>query len=267
MLRRLNPEISLGFVIASLFWIAVLGWQSSYSLPENEKQRCYEEAKKPGHKDEECKTFWERTTSDPIAFFTFTLSIVTLALGAISFRQFYYLRRSDETARIAANAADLNARAVIALQLPLIQIQPASLGHGTHSDSQGQTENCSVHFIDIANQGNSRAFPKEVLYGWTVGNSLPVEPFYQFLDKFSLGRIIEPNGPTSNRQFLTMDYSLNPGEWAEICKGNYLWFYVDIIYDDFMGATRHQSSCWRWAYIGSGVGWRPDETAAYNRKT
>jgi H+/gluconate symporter-like permease len=122
MLRRLNPELSLGFAIASLFWIAVLGWQSSYSLPENEKQRCYEETKKPGHKDEECKTFWERTTSDPIAFFTFTLSIVTLVLGAISVRQFHYLKRSDETARVTANAALRQANAMIAIESPIFAV-------------------------------------------------------------------------------------------------------------------------------------------------
>jgi hypothetical protein len=116
MLKRPNPEIPFGFLLASLFWIGVLGWQSSYSLTGTEKQKCYEEATKTGHKSGECKSFWERTTSDPVAFFTFTLTVVTLALGAISVRQFHYLKRSDATARIAAEAARNSADALISAE-------------------------------------------------------------------------------------------------------------------------------------------------------
>jgi hypothetical protein len=112
MLKRPSPEIPLGFLIASLFWIGVVAWQSSYAPTENEKQKCYEDAVRNGHKSDECKSFWERTTSDPVAFFTFTLTAVTLALGAISVRQFHYLKRSDVTARLSAKAAQQAADAL-----------------------------------------------------------------------------------------------------------------------------------------------------------
>jgi hypothetical protein len=78
MLTR--PEIVLGFLISTVFWIAVLGWATSYSPSEREKQDCYEAAKKSGHQTEGCKTFWEKTTSDPIATFTLVLAFSTVGL-------------------------------------------------------------------------------------------------------------------------------------------------------------------------------------------
>jgi hypothetical protein len=81
LLKLLNPEIGIGFLLASLFWIAVLGWQAAYTPPEIDKQKCYESAEKQGRKSEECKTMWERTTSDPVAFFTFWLVVFTGGLG------------------------------------------------------------------------------------------------------------------------------------------------------------------------------------------
>ena len=78
MLKR--PEIALGFLIATVFWIVVLGWATSYSPSEQEKNSCYQAAEKAGRTHEECKTFWERTTSDPIATFTLVLAISTIGL-------------------------------------------------------------------------------------------------------------------------------------------------------------------------------------------
>ena len=80
MLRKLNPEICLGFLTASLFWIGVVIWQSSYTPTEKQKDECYETAKKIGLKVDECKTFLEKTTSDPVALFTLALAVSTLGL-------------------------------------------------------------------------------------------------------------------------------------------------------------------------------------------
>ena len=80
MLKYLNPGFALGFLVATIFGAAVLGWQSSYAPTEIEKQECREAAKKSGHKTEECKSLWEKTTSDPVAFFTFVLSVSTIGL-------------------------------------------------------------------------------------------------------------------------------------------------------------------------------------------
>src|SRR5437868_2545496 len=76
-----NPELVLGFLLASAFWFIVLGWQAAHTPNEPERRRCYEIAEKSGFKLEECKTFLERTVGDPVAFFTFGLAIATALLG------------------------------------------------------------------------------------------------------------------------------------------------------------------------------------------
>jgi hypothetical protein len=80
MRKLLNPDFVLAFLVASLFWSAVLGWQAAYVPTEKEKQACYEAAKKSGHKTEECKTLWERTTTDPVALFTLVLAFSTVGM-------------------------------------------------------------------------------------------------------------------------------------------------------------------------------------------
>jgi hypothetical protein len=84
MLRRINRlirgEIALGFYLAALFWTPVVGWINSFTLTEEQKNECYEAAKEAARKTEECKTIWEKTTSDPVAFFTFVLAVSTIGL-------------------------------------------------------------------------------------------------------------------------------------------------------------------------------------------
>jgi hypothetical protein len=73
-MKKPKPEIAVGFFVASIFWIGVVGWQSSYAPTEKQRDECYEAAHKTGYKADECKTFWERTASDPIALILYLLS-------------------------------------------------------------------------------------------------------------------------------------------------------------------------------------------------
>jgi hypothetical protein len=77
-----NDKAVMAFVCATLFWVAVLGWATSYSPTDPQKKACYETAAKSGRDTSECKTFWERTTSEPIALFTFFLAFSTVGLWA-----------------------------------------------------------------------------------------------------------------------------------------------------------------------------------------
>lgn len=106
MWRRIfNGEIALGFMLATLFWIAVLGWQAAYAPTDKEKQECYEAAKKSGHKTEECKTLWERTTSDPITLYTFGTFIFTGVLAASTIFLWIATRSTAIGGERAANIA------------------------------------------------------------------------------------------------------------------------------------------------------------------
>jgi hypothetical protein len=98
MLKWLNPELALGFLVATILGAAVLGWQSSYAPTEMEKQQCYEAATKAGHKTEECKSLWEKATSDPVAFFTFVLCIMTAGLVGSTIALWKTTKTAIETA-------------------------------------------------------------------------------------------------------------------------------------------------------------------------
>jgi hypothetical protein len=85
MLRRLinhliNGEIAIGWTFATLFWIGVLGWATSYDPTNPEKEACYQAAAKSGRSTDECKSFWEQTTSQPVAMFTLVLAGSTIGL-------------------------------------------------------------------------------------------------------------------------------------------------------------------------------------------
>ncbi|WP_334398372.1 hypothetical protein [Bradyrhizobium sp. AZCC 2289] len=78
-----------------------MGWQAAYTPTEIEKRHCEEAAHKGGFKSEECKTIWERTTTDPVAFFTFWLSISTIGLWVVTANA---ARDSKRAANIAEDA-------------------------------------------------------------------------------------------------------------------------------------------------------------------
>jgi hypothetical protein len=115
-MRRLNPEISLGFFVASLLWISVVGWQAAYSPTEKQRDECYEAAKKTGYKADECKSFWERTTSDPIALFNLILAISTVGLWVATIALYRAGEKQSGIAGKAADAATQSAEALVAAE-------------------------------------------------------------------------------------------------------------------------------------------------------
>jgi hypothetical protein len=133
--RWLRAEIVFGFLIATVFGAGVLGWQAAYAPTDAEKQKCYDAAERTGHKTEECKTLWERTTSDPVAFFTFWLVVSTIGLGISTVmlwlageKQFRHARRTSiiqsrdmrESIAAANRSAAAAERALTDLERPWI---------------------------------------------------------------------------------------------------------------------------------------------------
>jgi len=60
------------------------------------------------------ESFWVKTVDDPVAFFTFVLSIFTAVLAGVSITQIIFLIRADRTASITAGAAKDSADAAVA---------------------------------------------------------------------------------------------------------------------------------------------------------
>lgn len=228
---------------------------------------------------------WTALSSLLIAIFTGTLWYSTDKLWRAGDRQIVTSRKiaavqarqtrvSNREAQRAANAAERSARAAAAIQLPIIRIEPDNLGHGTETTiGDEQLETCYVHAVTVANVGAEKAFPKEILYGWTIGEKLPDEPSYQYLDRFPLNSILVPRSIlTPDKQFdfsqrLSGCYVLKVDQWSEISSGNRLWFFCCLLYDDFMGESHSHGFCWIWSNTGMGMGWRDERHPAYNRRT
>lgn len=70
--------------------------------------------KREDSKDKEIETFWQRTVSEPISFYTFVLAIFTGLLALVAVFQIAHLIRSNTEATKAANAAEKAANAAIA---------------------------------------------------------------------------------------------------------------------------------------------------------
>jgi hypothetical protein len=256
-MKRLNPDILIGLLIASVFWVVVFVRQSSH--PPNHINAASQHCE--GTKSECAKA----TTDERIADYTWWLAVLTGGLVLAGVIQFGFLIRSDNNARLAANAADLSARAAIALQLPIIRVEVDSLGHGEFTSGQEIIEDCYVHSVSISNLGDTKALPKEVLFGWTAGERLPDNPKYQFVAQFPHNCILKAN-QIGLFQPLRGSLILKKGQWTKICGGNFLWFYCAVLYEDFMGEIRSHGFCWRWSNTGIGMGWRVEKAAAYNKK-
>lgn len=209
---------------------------------------------------------WDKTWEDPVAFYTFVLTGFTGLLAFVSFFQGVLLLRSDRTARIAANAADLSARAAIAIELPILRAAPNGLSHGSTREFGITREHCSAHYVNISNGGKTKALPIELQYGYSVG-ALPKAPRYPFTETYDPNAVIETD-PKVTQTFLRENCHLEMGEWSLISSGNLtLWIYWNLVYMDFMRNRREAAFCWRW-YGAPGQGFfRPDPTPEYNRKT
>jgi hypothetical protein len=111
MLRR----ICIATTLAGLVACAAAGMTSESSQPppqtQNVKEPNTQSDEAPNEQKiaksawERLSIIWNRTWDDPVAFYTFVLSIFTALLAVISAVQIAFLFRADKTARMAAEAA------------------------------------------------------------------------------------------------------------------------------------------------------------------
>lgn len=275
-MRFRTIELFLGaFLTIAIFSVGML-FSSSYA-PQPAQQvsttKSNEQNERPKNSDSELTgSTW--LTKDAAGFFAFVTAIIGAAQAAFFWYQLGLIRKSlvpaesaARAAQVAAAAADRSAKASIALQSPIIRINPNTLSHGSGVADGKPYESCGVHFVTISNLGVTKAFPKEIAYGWTIGNELPPNPSYQWIDSFLPNSILEPDPKVTPRKFLHGQKLLEAGQQAEINKGNCVWFYCVLLYDDFMGDARSHGFCWRWSYAGNGLAWQIEGNPAYNRKS
>jgi hypothetical protein len=266
------PEIFLGaFLAVAIFAMGMLFASSLTPQVQNtapQQTAEHQAANKINTDSDKAQSLWVPT--DSVGLYTLVLAVFTGLLVAVSTGQGYFLLRADKTARIAANAADLSAKAAIAIQLPIIRIVPDRIGWGSSQDGDGpRIEYCAIGNLTFSNLGPTKAFPIEVQLGWTVGDKLPDVPTYTFTKPFKIDTIFEPDPKTPFQLWINdFEITLAVGDTDRIMRKQVkLWLYCCVVYLDFM-QTRHEAGlCWvRYETFGGG-GFLADPTPAYNRKT
>jgi hypothetical protein len=208
--------------------------------------------------------------TDSVGLYTLVLAVFTGLLVGVSGVQGYFLLRADKTARIAANAAALSAKAAIAIELPAIRTNVGKIGWADERDPTGAKRHfCYVDYLSFSNLGRSRALPIEVELGWTFGDKLPDIPIYISRKQFTTDTIYEPDsGPYDLRINDESDFDLPPDAFDRLREQSVkLWFYCNLIYLDFM-QTRHEAGfCWRRYQLPGEGRFVPEPASAYNQKT
>jgi hypothetical protein len=250
--------IAFGFLLASALWAVYMVLQSDTSAYH---QIC--EANQYGGKESCTPHHIPYVIAWYIGYWFDKASPVITALATAAVAWFTWtLWRSSEkmwsVTKEAADTAELNTRAAIAIQLPVLKVMPNALSWG----STGLIEHCSAHYVVVSNSGNTKAFPVMLEYGYAVGNLAEV-PQYTFSTSYQPHTVAETGGKPL-QTWLQEDCTLKQNDWAAIAQGNLaVWFYCNLVYLDFMQARREAAFCWCW----EGVSWRADDTPAYNRKT
>jgi hypothetical protein len=219
-----------------------------------------------------------KTADNRIADYTWWVAAFTGALVVVSAVQITFLLRSDETARITANAAILNAKAAIGVELPII-IFRLTLNrepgvHGPILDAPGPVSTLMVQFW---NRGRSAAEMLALYADWIVASSLPDAPIYRKDISYAPGSMLEAGGePPRGAKTEPLVMTLRDEEVASIKSrgAQSLWVYGYLLYKDFVGEKHQTPFCARWLVgpeIPTGAAGRfiydPDTPTAYVKKT
>jgi hypothetical protein len=250
MRKVLNPEIALGFLVATILWMGVLGWQASYAPTDSEKRQCEEAAHKSGHKSEECKTLWERTTSDPVAFFTFWLVVSTIGLGVstvllwragekqyrhtriTAFRQSRDMR---ESLRVAEKSADVGLAAInLSEETAERQLRAYFTLERALVFAKGTDCQFNLRFL---NSGQTPAYNVRCWYRFAV-SPYGGEPPYDNVGKLSGASVVGAGGTIS----VVKSFSITPEEKESIIKKQLAIFvWGQLMYEDVFKNPRFLS--------------------------
>jgi hypothetical protein len=238
-MRKLNPEIALGFAVATIFWISVLAWQSSETTISSE-------------------FFSAKLTDWLLAALTFFLVVFTYRLWrstdklwVAGEKQIAVARDSADAAKEAADAARDQTLNFAKLERPYLYIFNA---RGLNIDHDQEDP---FHFLNysVANYGKTPALVETASIGINVGVA-PKQPdavvgWHDFLVSplFVTGE--RRDNPTES-----IPDDIGIGEYADENTGPFpvpelegedeFFFWIKIKYSGPFSKDHETSACWRW---------------------
>lgn len=274
MLKR--PEVALGFLVATLFWIAILGWATSYAPSNPEKEACFQAAAKSGRSQEDCKSFWEKTTSDPVATFTLVLAFSTVGLwvatiglyvaGEKQFKlaketadrqageieaQIKIARDNAEAAQKAADAAVATERArfYVVIEDNFLECINRAAAWDGPIDQEARTlpmDAQPMAGITFKNYGKTPGLVADVSTGIVYSETIPTPIFDE---KVVMENIIAP-GDSTEKFGTLISGLLSMAEAKNVREGKgTIWVFGTIGYDDVFGKRQRHNFFQRLARV------------------
>ncbi|WP_316175575.1 MULTISPECIES: hypothetical protein [unclassified Bradyrhizobium] len=257
------PEFFLGVLFAvAIFGIGMLferSKQAAYPAQTVPKQETSAEVQKAQSPDAELTgATW--LTKDAAGFFTMGLVVVGAAQVFMFFIQLRYMSQGMKDATLAAQAADLSARAATAIEFPIVRtgwmgpelmsvdelINPRPRRpYGGAVNDGWPTRFSVIDKIEFRNYGRTPAFALSISCGTAVTNLLPETPIYSTTVRCDPNTVI---GPRENREIdLDFGFEITDEQVREIRSLEVvLWFYGRLTFEDVMGRPHDIGFCWRW---------------------
>ncbi len=249
-MSRVQIALLLALLLGVL-GLAALAVRSSQQTHNPSYGERTEEAEKGDHGKEDRKSFWERTTDDPVAAFTAALVLFTAVLAGVSMIQVRFLIRADETARIAATAAKRSADAVRSIERPwmVATADEVSLCDGIEAAVEGDPFTFKVP-IKFVNEGRTSAF-LEGFYAVSTIAAYPGPAIRNVRLKQTEGWDIKINmegksvGPGGQEAFdLGFGLVIHSEAAITILEGDaVIWLYGYLEYTDFLMEERQTYFC------------------------
>jgi hypothetical protein len=201
---------------AIVFAVALIGMMVLYSSQPTQEPTYQQSAEKHDagqHAGERDKSFWQRVTKDPVAFFTMWLVIFTAVLSGVAVVQLKLLGRAETVAEKSANAAkesaDVARQALIATQRAWVRPKASVTGPLIFDQNGAST---SIGF-EITNIGSSPALAVTP-HAWLMAlTSAGPYPFQEMQRKCNAIREVG----------FGLGYTLFPGENFPSDKGFGAW--------------------------------------------
>jgi hypothetical protein len=198
----------------------------------------------------------EATNNRLLMYFTCGLLLVAIFQLGFFYWQLKLIRQSLSATEIAAKAAELNARAAIGIELPIIRMHKIEListeklidntWEGFGIIETFPTKFSALRLLDFKNHGRTPAFPEKVSVGYMAVSKLPEEPIYTKTFTVNHASVIKPDSEFTTD--IRWGFELTETQLASLMKDKiWLWIYGCLYYSDFLHNKREAHFCLRYA--------------------
>lgn len=238
MLDKQQRNILL--IILMMIGIGFFGGHFKETNPPAQQQTA-QDYKNENANSESGKSFWQRTTEDPVAYFTLWLVAFTGVLAVVSIVQGWFLLRSEGIAKTSADAAKKSAEAVITAERARLFVD-VDLGENPVAASNGAKNTINV---SLWNYGKTVARIRMIRAYSVIADDVQTELIeHERSDK----RLPDGLGlaPSYETPFhVPVFESLRNDDWGAIQRLEKRWSIVGkIVYYDIFGEERETGFCW-----------------------